>query len=164
MIAREAVTGNHRVDWLFASKYSLQHVHEEYEGNLPMMPASAQVVDRGDSCFGIMELNAECGQCYTWHCSSRVNHTLYPELRKQRGLHVQLVYPNRMALEQDQGAHNMCLVDTETGRKLQKALCIACRTAGQSSPLPVFRYMQTYISRMCTEQIVERRQLLYHDG
>ena len=29
------------------------------------------------------------------------------------------------------------------------------------SPLSVFRYMQTYISRMCTEQIVERWQLLY---
>ena len=102
------------------------------------MPTSARVMDRGDSYFGIMRLNLLHGPHYMWHCSSPVSKTLAPQLRERLGFHRQLVgcsesdesgrqsmvYPSRMALEHDQGAHNMCLVDSETGTKLQEVLRI----------------------------------------
>ena len=109
------------------------------------MPASALVMDRGDSYFGIMKLNLARGPHYMWHCSSPVSKTVPPHLRERYGFHVQLVgcsesdeggqqsmvYPDRMALERDQGAHNMCLVDSKTGTKLQEALGIESGATGE---------------------------------
>ena len=123
---------------LWLGRSSLQCAGAEYKGGFPIMPASALVMDRGDSYSGIMELNLARGPHYMWHCSSPVSKTVPPHLRERYGFHVQLVgcseseeggqesmvYPDRMALEQDQGAHNMCLVDSGTGRKLQEALRI----------------------------------------
>ena len=109
------------------------------------MQASALVMDRGDSYFGIMELNLARGPHYMWHCSSPVSKTVPPHLRERQGFHVQLVgcseseeggqesmvYPDRMALEQDQGAHNMCLVEYKTRAKLQEALGIESGATGE---------------------------------
>ena len=119
---------------IWVERCSLRCVDVEYKQELPFMATSGEVMDRGDSYFGIMRLDLRDGPRYMWHCSSPVRKTVArlgfhrqlvgcSEFDKSSGRH-SMVYPSRMALEEDQGAHNMCLVDFETGTKLQEILHI----------------------------------------
>ena len=104
----------------------------ESHGRLPLFPSATQIAGRGDSYFGIMALENNDCSTYLWHCSRPSE----AELRRHQGNHVQLVglselhvngtaimvYPSSLALQRDQGAHNMCLVDLETKNQLDIAL------------------------------------------
>ena len=122
-----------------AGPYSLG-VEVEPDSRLPLFANTAQIVERGDSYFGIMALGEGDGLSYLWHCSRPSQ----ADLRRRQGLHVQLVgvseidldgnaamvYPTSLALHRDQGAHNLCLVDLETKSQLDNALRVKSDVSG----------------------------------